>query len=408
MYPNTVNAYIELGLTHSIRTSERRSFRGCRRRHHWIFDQYYYPRVTPKPLEFGVAYHKAKEVLYDPTTWGNFKVAEALALTTFKQTCVEQLESFKKKNPESYTPEVQTDYDERVRLGLGMLKYYVRGVLMRAVELLTPIKVELEFEVPLAKELWCKCNSCRKRYASWLDLQVSDLSSRFDWFTWQGLPVTFGGRIDCLAQDKYGRYWIIDWKTARCLTPEGDEDFLLLDDQITGYCWALSTLGIDIAGFLYVEIRKAFPEEPVELARARKGCQFSTNKQNPTDYATFLRVIKENDYEAYKAGAYTEYLTWLLESGPRYHCRHQISRSSQELEMAGRNLYLEASEIVNPDRLIYPSPGRFSCSFCAYREPCIALNKGEDVNYLLTTMYDKRSYHYWENKAPSTESKGGE
>jgi hypothetical protein len=56
-------------LCHEIHTSERKSFRACRRRWDWLFRGHYYPVETAKPLEFGIAYHKAMEVWYNPDTW---------------------------------------------------------------------------------------------------------------------------------------------------------------------------------------------------------------------------------------------------------------------------------------------------------------------------------------------------
>lgn len=56
----TVEEMVEKSLTHEIHTSERKSFRGCRRRWDWIFRGNYYPVVTAKPLEFGIAYHLAQ------------------------------------------------------------------------------------------------------------------------------------------------------------------------------------------------------------------------------------------------------------------------------------------------------------------------------------------------------------
>src|ERR1700750_1328375 len=94
----TVEDYIKEGLTHSIHTSQRRSFRGCRRRHDWIFNQFYYPAVTAKPLEFGVAFHAALEVFYNPDTWDDKETSAALALVTFKQKCEEQKKAFLEHN----------------------------------------------------------------------------------------------------------------------------------------------------------------------------------------------------------------------------------------------------------------------------------------------------------------------
>jgi len=91
-----------------------------------------------------------------------------------------------------------------------------------------------------------------------------------------------------------------------------------------------------------------------------------------------------------------------------YHRRHQIDRSEDELRIAGDNIFEEASDMVDPNLRIYPSPGRFSCGFCLFQGPCLAENRGDQVKPILEVTFEKRSYHYWETKEPSTEGKGGE
>lgn len=429
----TVEDYIAAKLTESVHTSSRRSFRGCRRRYNYIFRNFWYPTVTPKPLEFGVAYHKAMEVMYSPETWHDKKTAVALALVAFRHAVEEQREKYRATIGE-LSEEEEADYNERVELGLGMLKYYAKKML--PYERLKPIEVEIPFEVPIkhsdGRELWCKCDNCWDRFCkseAGKEHIQADIDNRrashtcrctsypdgtpvqyAEWADnhWKGLPVTLGGRIDVLMQDEDGGIWIGDWKTAARIVEEGKDFFLQLDDQITSYCWALWILGLDVAGFLYMEIKKGFPKEPEPLLRPYKGRLYSTNKMNEVDYDKFRTTIEENDPNGFQNGLYEEYLDWLQEQGPTYHYRHQQHRSEEELAIAGDYIFLEAADMVDPNLRIYPSPGRFTCNFCAFQEPCMAEMRGDDTNYLLTTSYEKRSYHYWEKKQPSTESKGGE
>jgi hypothetical protein len=84
-------------LVHEVHTSERKSFRGCRRRWNWVFQQFYYPQVTAKPLEFGVAFHSAMEVLYDPDTWTwDRELILNAAIGKFADVCNEQKTKFLK------------------------------------------------------------------------------------------------------------------------------------------------------------------------------------------------------------------------------------------------------------------------------------------------------------------------
>lgn len=407
--------HIDQRLVHEIHTSERRSFRGCRRRWDWIFRQNYYPKTTAKPLEFGVAYHKAMEVFYLPETWTwDSNVRANLAIKAFVDKCEEQKKKYLAWNDRQLLDDdVEEDYRGRVQLGRGMLKYYFNEVSPREDVGWTPIRVEVEFMViiphPETKGvIWCKCQQCFDRFCKWIAKGAPNgpwpLGVSSDNF--QGLPVVYAGRIDMLAQDKNDDLWIFDWKTARTIPEE--YEFLFLDDQVGSYPWALRVgLNLNVAGFIYHAQRKGFPQEPKENKQRRLGCLFSVNKTQEVDYATYLKCIQEKDPEAYRAGYYDDMLRFLREEGITYFARHQIHKSELELEEIERNIGLEALDMTQSDLRIYPSPGRFSCNFCAFQQPCIERNGQGDYQYALDTLFERRE-HYYVRREPSTETKGGE
>lgn len=421
----TVNEYIEANLVHSIHVSERKSFRGCRRRWSWIYRDMWYPQMTAKPLEFGIAYHKACEFWYDPDFWGNDRDIRMIeTLQVFKVECEQQLRTYKQgvrdgKIQQFETDEdVERDYRERIELGQGMLREMFKQSAELDHETYTPVGVEVKFEVPITgedgKTIWCRCNRCWKKYTSYriagaarpnTDEERADFKSVY-YKSWQGLPVTFGGRIDMLAVDIYGRYWIFDWKTAaRLSTGEAGapEDYLWFDDQITGYCWAMRVLGLDVAGFVYHEQKKAMAEEPEPLKRPYKGALYSQNRSKDYDYTVYKTTVQENDPSGYAAGVYDEYLAYLLDTGSVFYKRHVIHRNEEELAEAGRNIAYEAEEITNPNLRIYPSSGRFSCGFCAFKEPCLMKNRGEDYTYTLESLFEKRKKLYYETAESNTD-----
>jgi hypothetical protein len=436
-------AYIDAKLTHSIHTSERMSFRGCRRRWNWVFNDRYYPTTTAKPLEFGSAFHKAMETWYDPMMWGkDSETRTTLAVLAFINTCNEQkAKFFETTESNTLDPEVEEDYNERIVLGEGMIRYHCAKVSPTLDKTLTPTHVEIEFEVPVTNpdngdQLWCKCDQCwklfknhtiengdgtyeageyqfRKRWNLHVDREARELLDYGQdfWVSWDGLPVTYGGRIDCLMKDQFNRLWLVDWKTAARLSgqEEGDtpDEFLQLEDQVTSYLWALWVLGIKCAGFIHHEIKKAFPEPPEPNKVQRKGCWYSVNKMQNTSYALYLETISEGDPSGLASGAYDEFLDYLKTKGPQYFSRKQVHRNETELINAGRMIYLEALDMTDPNLRLYPSPGRFGCNFCAYRQPCLSTNQGEDVEYLLNTNFEKRVRRYWEIQPASTDSKGG-
>lgn len=404
--PKTPEEFLEAGLVHSIHTSTRRAFRSCRRRWYWSDREMWFPKVTPPPLEFGVAFHKAMEAYYNPLMWGrSFLAQQGVALKAFSDECDRQLRRYRRLNGE---PEVEVleEYKARKTLGLNMIKYYTSAVSPVYDRGFTPVRVEVPFEVlirgPQGEIIRCTCDQCWKRFRNYLirNGQTPQQRKPENFF---GLPVTYGGRLDMLAQDDIGRYWIFDWKTTSRLLDEGkEESFLELDDQVASYVWALRTAyGIPVAGFVYVEIKKAYPQPPEELSRVYKGRKFSTNKQFLTTYQIYRNHVQVHDPDGYHNGLYDDHLAWLRDEGPRFHQRHQIHKNEHEIEEVGKNIYLEARDMIENPR-IYPQPGRWSCPSCLYRQPCLGMNQGEDWQYMLETMFEKREKHYWEEE-PSTE-----
>jgi hypothetical protein len=404
-----VQWFIEARLVHEIHTSERRSFRGCRRRWDWIFRESYYPIMTAKPLEFGTAYHLAMETYYNPETWSwDREIISAYAIKAFTEKCLQQ----KKKalaatDQVALDPEVEADYAERVLLGQGMLKYYFEQVAPKLDAHLTPLKVEIAFMVPIphpetGEDVWCRCDNCWKK---WFDRFCDEPDFHDNRARWEGLPVVYAGRLDALVQDSDGGYWIVDWKTARNVSQ--NDEFLYLDDQVGSYPWALWKLGIKVRGFLYHEQRKGYPQPPKKNKARRLGCLFSVAKNQDVDYDTYLATIQAEDAEAYEAGYYDDMLTWLQEAGVEYYKRHQIHKSDNELLEIEQNIGWEALDMINPSIRIYPSPGRFACTYCAFRQPCLEKNARGDYQYALDTMFERRE-HYYIREEPSTESKGAE
>lgn len=420
----SVNDYITAGLTHSIHTSERRSFRGCRRRWDWISRQFYYPNITARPLEFGVAFHGAMEKYYE-FYLGLFRnpspeAAAAVAVQEFNRITAEQRLKYIRTQG-SLDDEKRADYEERQQLGQDMLKYYFTKVAPEADKGLKPLKVEIKFEVPILnpytkeQDLWCKCDYCWRR---WMKSEPSEWADK-EWMStgeyykaWKGLPVTYGGRIDILFEDELGRLWIGDWKTAARLSgTETSDEYLWNDDQITAYIWALRLIGFNVAGFIYAEIKKAVPAEPEPLKVVRLGRRFSVSKQIVTDAKLYENTVSENDPEAYEAGRYDDFIQYLKDEGPRFHSRHMVNRNDEECRQAAINIWMEARDLTNPDIAIYPNPGRFHCkgfgpdSGCAFWDPCLGKNRGEDVEYSLNAMFEKRTRHYWEDAPPTTDKR---
>lgn len=183
---------------------------------------------------------------------------------------------------------------------------------------------------------------------------------------------------------------IVTHNTAKDL--RATQDMLEFDDQICTYCWALRhKLQIDIRGFFYFEIRKAFPEPPKRLSRVTKGCAFSQDKRMPTTAEVYEATVAEHDSSAYMNGFYDPFLEWLNTSkdAAKFHQYFKIPKTDTELKNIGINVAEEAADMVDNGLRIYPSVGRFSCPSCAYKAPCQSRFNDSDYQYTLDTMYRK-------------------
>src|SRR6201981_2476621 len=151
-------------LVHEIHTSEIRSFRGCRRRWRWSFGLDLQPTYTAVPLEFGVAFHKGMEAMYNPETWGAPRQLIAqFAEAAFFDEAQRQKKAFYALQDRGLGDDEERDYDEQVALGRGMIHWYVMNHL--PVAEFTPIYVEGKFQVPIVnpwtgEQLRCKCRKC--------------------------------------------------------------------------------------------------------------------------------------------------------------------------------------------------------------------------------------------------------
>lgn len=387
-------------MPHEIHVSERRSFRGCRRRWDWAYREGFVPETPIKALEFGVAYHQALEVFYNPETWGQHssKARMEWAIDAFEDECEKQKANYLKVMKVRELPtEVAQDYEERLTLGTGMLKYHGEYVHPKFDTWFRPVLVEIPFEVPIedpdrpGNPLKClNSPQCGQGHSN----VFGDPDSN----------VVYAGRVDMLVEDlRFGGYFIWDHKTASALAT--DDGFLQLDDQVGSYAWALrNVLQLDIRGFIYAESRKDFPREPKQLKRLMGGRSFSTAQNQATSLEIFEPFVAKHDPVAYRDGAYDEYLQFLKSSeATQFHQRFVIIKSETELTNIGKNISLEAAEMVDPRIRIYPSVGRYTCSTCAFRQPCLAKFMDEDDRYLLESAYFQTNRKYWHEQPMSSE-----
>jgi PD-(D/E)XK nuclease superfamily len=372
---------IDLNRIHEVHGSELVAFRNCRLQHKWSFEDGYSMPVTPAPLEFGSAFHIGMEAFWNPETWHlPIKELYIIGRDAFVTECNRQKTEFLARVDQYVLdPEMSTDYDDRIELGKGMLRKFIRTLDRRKY---TPVLVEQEAFVPvedfMGNRMFCKCADCVRKITF---PPKEDSSTLIEY----GLPVHYGIRVDAVLRDQEGGYWIVDWKSASQLMK--DQTVLELDGQVGSYCWALMhILNLDIRGFKYVQIRKEYPKLPRPLAVSRNCRRYSTNKQQLTDYQTFRNYVHKHDSEAYEAGWYDEYLSWLKKNGPTFVQWSTVYKTPAQLESIGRDVTMQIMDLLGPHR-VYPSWGHLKCRQCPFQEPCLERQSGGDYEAVLKEQY---------------------
>jgi hypothetical protein len=338
-----------------IRTSDRGAFKRCRRS--WdlgskIRQNLVIKGPVPKPLDFGTAIHRGMESWYNPMQWEwDRELRKSLSVAAFLECQREQKARYLAEMPDM-DEELRKDFNERTELGTGMLYHYFHW--SANMDQFTPKMVEIEFEVPIP--------GLEGTYAE---------------------GAVYQGRVDALMEDLKGRYWIWDHKTTARMDPTAH---LELDEQCGSYAWALQLmLGIPIEGVVYNELYKGVPGPPTVL----KNGNFSKSKSQDTSYELYFQALMER-FE-YIPDEYADILETFRLKGNEYFRRTQVHRSPEELRTQGERIRLEALDMLDPNIRIYPNPTKFNCQNCMFRTPCIAMNDGSDVKWILAENYKVRT-----------------
>jgi len=313
----------------NIRTSERTTFKKCRRL--WDFTSAnrlnLQPTTEDNNLYFGSAVHAGLE---------QFHLNQEKDIPARKSIAiVAALEYLEENRGDMLDDE---DFENLTDLARGMLNYY--AAYAEKYDRFKVLEVEKKFEIPL--------------------YQLSN-----------GEWVYYEGKIDLIVEFD-GEIFIVDHKTAARLD---DLSFLDVDTQISSYCWAARQLGYDVSGFMYNELRKAYPSKP----RVLKGGKLSKDKSQPTSYELYLEAIDEYNLPE---SDYADFLDWLKENEPEFIRRTFVYRTPRELDIQYQYILNESREMLN-DPTIYPNPNKMNCNNCKFFGPCLELNEGSDPTWTL-------------------------
>jgi len=300
-------------------------------------------QVQPnKNLFLGTGIHYALQYYYDPATFNEGILIDPIE--PFEEWFEEEKQKLYSEN--EVTVELEEMLKEQFELGVGMLGHYAKWAPQH--DDFTVIGTELELQVPLK------------------------LPSKFE--------VAYGGRIDKLIQDSYGKFWVVDFKTWAQI----DLDRLKLEMQPSAYLWALKEqYDLEVEGVMYIILRKKVPRRPSLLASGR----LSKARNIDTTYEVYLNEVREHNLNP---DDYAEILEHLKEKGNTFFVREHVIRTKREIEEFGDRLSIIVSEMLSTQLAIYPAPEAFKCRLCQFKPVCLAYAEGQDVDFILETQFKHR------------------
>jgi hypothetical protein len=355
-----------------IHTSDRATFKKCRRR--WEWSSPMHRNLRPKrqfgvamPLYFGSAIHKAIELYYHPvlkrdpvetfaTVWKEGFVNEKGEIE------IEGTRLLEKLAPEWYASEIEM-IEEHYELGMGMMEFY--KLYSELNDDFDVVATEHVFEIPL-----------------------------FD-------NVVYKGKMDAVIRNRdTGEYGIIDHKT----TAKMGEDYfekLDMDEQCTSYIWAAnqevklghawaSNLdGVQIDYVLYNVLRKACPSPPTVVGSGKRLSVARSTES--TTLELFEESLDRLDLWGWlesdtKGQAYHQ---WLKEAGDsQFIQRAIVERNQHEINHVGERIIWEAMDMTDHPKM-YPNPtGDWYCLKCPFRAACLAKNDGSDYEAILRDNFE--------------------
>lgn len=370
----------------TIRTSDRRTFRRCLRK--WDFQSSLRGNWQHKGTEqninfwFGSAIHFSMEDYHGENKFGDPRKAFWAYYQAFP------------------ADELPMGAEAHYELGMAMLSYYLtwykrhndvtgfETVLVdpETHQLYNPHQVkktdkmeyavEQSFILPLNTYVAVDANdNIRKAFFNVQD--PSCISFTYNGVECDIVPICYHGTMDRIVCDKYGRYWVLDYKTAK----GADTNKLDTDDQISAYLWAFEKwFGIKPYGFIYLQLTKEAVQEPKRL----KNGELSVDKKQKTTYSLLKQEII-NDYGSVNAAPdkLIQFLNHMasIESpeGDRFIRWDFVKRTPEQIRSTEEHIIGELHHMLWEDLYCYPTPTRDCIWDCPCRDLCLALDRKDET-----------------------------
>lgn len=366
-----------------IRTSDRISFKKCRRS--WSWSSHLKGNLGPSylasPLWFGSAIHYALEDFH------GYKKFETAA-DAFHAYCI--------ATTKQHVRDLPDDAHELYDLGEAMMDYYENYWLAEKKaddtywepdpdtgELIPQVEVNFEIPVPLDEHPHLKALA---------EAQGADC-------------VLYRGTIDRISIDEYGRLWVVEYKTAK----RAEHLHYQTDPQVTTYVWAAQNIYPDreVAGVVYHQFIKNKPQPP----RILSSGMISTAKNLMTSAPLYRRALERMYGKVELAPmANRKFLIDVMskedENNDKYITREYIERNKTMVNAEAQKILLELEDMLNPDLPLYPNPTRDCSRMCSFLASCIAFDDGGDWEGILDERFAQRdgpADRMWRKRMPDPE-----
>lgn len=258
---------------------------------------------------------------------------------------------------------LRSAFDTEAKAVRGLLQAYIDWA--PAVERLAPVLVEVDYEVSIPNP-------------SQHDTGL---------MTPDGHGVRYRGRVDLLAVDEHDAYWIVRHRLVEAWTTT---DQLIRDEEAAAACWAWQEfyIGMTIAGTVHNEFRMPSGEwapgpPPAVGGRERGGVPQHEGSGGGRSIPQHRRLYAQASEPAEPERIVEDHGPWFR--------RTWIRRSPAEVDAAGRQLAIEARDLLDPSVPVYPNPSPSACAACPFAAPCGGLYEGRDVELALATDYRSRA-----------------
>ena len=361
-----------------IRTSDRISFKTCRRRWNWTshLREHLGPKQIGDPLWLGSAMHFALEDFHGENKYGS----PSRAIQAFAY-------AYRKKHPKRMPDE----WRELMTLGIAMMEYYPlwltgRNPLDTYVYKGVP-QVEVNVRIPIP---W---DALEKQLGKVEKDKFKRIRDTYD-------EIVYSMQFDRVIQDDNKQLWLVEYKSAKQI----QTSHYMVDPQVSAYVWGASLIyDKPVVGVIYQQHRKDLPKPP----RVLQNGEVSTAQNQRTTHRLYRKTLIEVYGSVEKAPKENiRHLNTLAtqesEDWDEYIRRDRVYRNDKSAKSLASQILWEVGDMLDPRMPLYPNPTRMCANFCPFLGPCVSMDDGSDWEYDLKLETERRTEEYddWKDSLP--------